>query len=190
MKFRKKRWLITGFFILGAGLLAAFFINAGYYLLIEEKPKKSDAVIVLSPGTERIEEGVRLWKEGYADELILSRANTGTFTEQQAIQLGVPQENVIAEEEAYSTYTNAIYTEELLKERDIKSAIIVTNDYHMRRTKFIFEKIYCDSNISLSYATVPSRYQFTAWWDDEESKRMLWKEYVKLAGYYFLYWNN
>nr|WP_281175103.1 YdcF family protein [Domibacillus robiginosus] len=146
--------------------------------------------MVLSPGVERIQKGVQLWKDGYADKLILSRANTGTFTVKQAAELGVPEDSIIAEEQAYSTYTNATYTKELLKERDIRSAIIVTNDYHMRRTKFIFEKVYHDSNINLTYATAPSHYQFATWWNDEESKQMLWKEYVKLVGYYFLYWNK
>ncbi|OES44986.1 YdcF family protein [Domibacillus iocasae] len=187
MKVRNKRRLITGISILGAGLLAVFFINAGNVLLTQEKPEKADIVIVLSPGVERIYKGVDLWKEGYADKLLLSRANTGTFTVEQALQLGIPKEDIIAEEAAHSTYTNATHTRELLEEEGITSAIIVTSDYHMRRTKYIFEKVYRDSSIALSYATAPSRYQFTAWWDDEESKRMLWKEYAKLAGYYLLY---
>lgn len=109
---------------------------------------------------------------------------------QQTAQLGIPEKNIIAEEPAYSTYTNTTYTKELLEERDIESAIIVTNDYHIRRMKFIFEKVYRGSQISLSYAAAPSHCQFAAWCNDEESKRMIWKEYVKLAGYYLLYWNK
>ncbi|MET1031591.1 YdcF family protein [Domibacillus tundrae] len=187
MKTRKKRRLLTGFSILGAGLLAAFLLNAGHFLTLHEQPEQADVIVVLSPGTERIEAGVRLWKEHYADQIILTRANTGTFTVQEAVALGVPEENVIAEEQAHSTYTNATYTKELMEQRGDRSAIIVTNDYHMRRTKFIFEKVFQGSGLTLSYSSVPSRYEFTAWWDDEESKRMLWKEYAKLAGYYALY---
>ncbi|WP_046174493.1 YdcF family protein [Domibacillus indicus] len=184
---RKKRRLLTGFSIFGAGLLAAFLLNAGDLLLLEERPEPSDVIVVLSPGTERIEAGVRLWKEHYADKIILTRANTGTFTVQKTEALGVPEEDIIAEEQAHSTYTNATYTKELMKERGDQSAVIVTSDYHMRRTKFIFEKVFQGSGMSLSYFSVPSRYEFTAWWNDAESKIMLWKEYTKLAGYYVLY---
>ncbi|WNS82360.1 YdcF family protein [Domibacillus sp. DTU_2020_1001157_1_SI_ALB_TIR_016] len=183
----QKRWLWAGFLLFGAGLLAAFLWKAGSFLTVEEKPKRSDAIVVLSPGTERIAAGVRLWKDGYGDDIVLSRANTGTFTVQEAAALGVPEEHVIAEEQAHSTYTNATYTKELLQHRGSTSAIIVTSDYHMRRTKFIFEKVFRDSDISLSYAPTPSRYTLSDWWNDEESKRMVWKEYAKLAGYYILY---
>lgn len=187
MTIRKKGWLLAGFSLVGAGLLAAFLLNAGHVLMVQEQPKPSDAIVILSPGTERIEAGVQLWKDGYADDVILSRANTGTFTVSEAVALGVPAGQVIAEEQAYSTYTNATYTKELLERRGDSSAIIVTSDYHMRRTKFIFDKVFQDSGISLSYSATPSRYEWSAWWSDEESKRMLWKEYAKLAGYYVLY---
>ncbi len=40
MKLRKKWRFITGFLILGGIAITIFLINAGYYLLIVEKPKK------------------------------------------------------------------------------------------------------------------------------------------------------
>lgn len=187
MAMRRKKWLLTFLLLMGAGFLAAFLLNAGSFLTVEEPPEPSDVIVILSPGTERIEAGVKLWEEGYAENVILSRANTGTFTVQEAINEGIPKEHVIAEEQAHSTYTNATYTKQLLKHLGSKSAIIVTSDYHTRRTKFVFEKVFRKSGISLSYASTPSRYNLSDWWNDAESKRMVWKEYVKLAGYYILY---
>lgn len=187
MTIHQKKGLFALLFLSGAGFLAAFLLNAGSFLRVDEHPVLSDAIVVLSPGTERIETGVKLWKEGYADDVVLSRANTGTFTVGEAVAQGVPKDHVIAEEQAHSTYTNATYTKKLLQQRGSTSAIIVTSDYHMRRTQFIFEKVFRKSGISLSYAPTPSHYNLSAWWNDPESKRMIWKEYAKLAGYYILY---
>lgn len=47
--------------------------SAGNFLVVDEKPEKSDVIIVLSGGEGRLEKGVALYKAGFAPFLLLSR---------------------------------------------------------------------------------------------------------------------
>ena len=64
-------WMIT---ILAIFLVSLFMLKeAGNFLVINDKPEKSDVVIVLSGGgIERIEKAVELYKEGFAPYIMLS----------------------------------------------------------------------------------------------------------------------
>jgi uncharacterized SAM-binding protein YcdF (DUF218 family) len=121
------------------------------FLVISEEPKKADVIIVLSGGVGRLEKAVELYHAGYGDYLMLSRANVPGMTAERAIELGVPKERLILEEKATSTYNTGIYTKDLMESYQLTSAIIVSSDYHMRRTKLSFERVFKDSEIERTY---------------------------------------
>ena len=61
--------------------------SAGNFLVVDEKPEKSDVIIVLSGGEGRLEKGVTLFKEGFAPYLLLSNGSVDQLYE-RALQLG------------------------------------------------------------------------------------------------------
>ena len=104
-------------------------------LVVDEKPMKADVMIVLSGDSGRLEKAASLYKEGYASYVILTRANGEGVKVQKAIELGIPENRIIPEDKATSTYTNAFYSKSLMEKYNFTSAIVVSSDYHMKRTK-------------------------------------------------------
>ncbi|QGS69472.1 hypothetical protein CV093_17850 [Oceanobacillus sp. 143] len=61
------------------------------FLIVNEKPKKVDAIIVLSGGPGRLEKAVELFKGGYAEYMMLSNSNVQGTSVQEAVEMGIPK---------------------------------------------------------------------------------------------------
>ncbi|MEH6855038.1 YdcF family protein, partial [Priestia megaterium] len=95
-KIKGKRIKIS-IFMLGLGII--FFLFAGKELVVNEKPVKSDVIIVLSGDNDRLEKGIELYKKGYAAHLILSNGQENNFYH-QAKESGIPEDSIILENHA------------------------------------------------------------------------------------------
>lgn len=163
------------------GCSPVLFLLGRPFLVIDEEPKKADVIIVLSGDSGRLEKAAALYKEGYASYVLLTRANEKEVNVGNAVKLGIPENRLILDEKATSTYTNALYSKSLMEKYEFTSAIIVSSDYHMRRTKLTFDKVYQDTNIEITY--VASKRNQEAWYMDAGNIRFTLREFVKLAGY-------
>ncbi|WP_018394764.1 YdcF family protein [Bacillus sp. 37MA] len=162
--------------------LACIFMIAGRgFLVVDEEPKKADVIIVLSGDTGRLERAAALYKEGYSDYVMLSIASEEGLRAQQATELGVANAALLLEKKATSTYTNAVYTKELMATHSLRSAIVVSSDYHMRRVKLIFDRVYKDSGIELTY--VASQRNDQMWYKDRANVWHTFTEFVKIPAY-------
>jgi uncharacterized SAM-binding protein YcdF (DUF218 family) len=187
--------IISIIFILILIIFLTFLYNAGKLLVVNETPRKSDVIIVLGGDSgERTEYSVKLYKEGYAKKIMFSGSqneyekSTEAFTmSRQAISLGVPWYNVILDNKANSTYQNALFTKELALKYGFKSAIVVTSNYHMRRSRLVYKKAFHGTGISLTYCSaVDKEYKPDKWWKDRYTTDIVISEYTKLIGYKFL----
>jgi uncharacterized SAM-binding protein YcdF (DUF218 family) len=115
---------------------------------VEMKPK--DAAIILGAATrgekpspalqERIEMAKELYEKKLVRYIILS-GGLGNFkfsTEAQVmkaylLKAGVPHRALLVEKEARNTEENLSYSAQILRKYKMKSAYIVTHDYHMYR---------------------------------------------------------
>ncbi|MBM7610041.1 uncharacterized SAM-binding protein YcdF (DUF218 family) [Lysinibacillus composti] len=158
-------------------IFAMLYISRGY-LVVDEAPKQADVIIVLSGDEGRLAKGAQLYNEGYADYVLLTKANEEFITKEEAINFGIPESQIILEEEATSTYTNATYAKLLLEEHQFNSSIVVSSDYHMRRTKLSFERVFKGSDMELTYVAAPLHGEV-----GEISIQTAIKEYIKLVGY-------
>lgn len=86
--------------------------SAGNFLVSDEKPVKSNVIIVLSGGEGRLEQGVALFNEGFTPYLPLSNGSVGQLYE-WALQLGVPGDSIILENQSTSTLENARFSKKL-----------------------------------------------------------------------------
>lgn len=172
-------------------LLITGFFSAGRFLALSDPPKQSDVIIVLSGGQGRVEKAAELYKAGYAPYVILSNAKEATSKSgdmvQTALALGIPQDVIYTENVAKSTHQNAEYTLPIMKEYSFKSAIVVSSDFHMRRVKFLFGRVYKKSEIELTYVGPASGYNAKRWWSDRKSRETTFNEYVKMIGNTFGY---
>lgn len=156
---------------------------AGRYLVIDEKPQKSDVIIVLTGGgKDRLELAEQLYNQTKAQYLIISNGTEDNYY-QEAILMGVPRQSIILENQADSTTESAVYTIDIMEKHRLKSAIVVSSNYHMRRVKHNFDKIISNKNITLTYcASKDQYYQPNKWWASGDAINMTFNEYSKLIG--------
>lgn len=191
----KKRKIII-LLIATVVLMSVIGANLGKFLVQSDKLEKADAIAVFSgdngPRTER---AVELLKEGYADYLILSGGKVyddvtmAELMKNHAIKLGVDEDKILIDDEASTTNENAAFTAEIIEEHNFKSAIVVTSDYHTRRSKLAMEKALENTLIDgekVSVSVTPSKEEkfTTKWWTSGNSVLMVISEYLKLAGYW------
>jgi uncharacterized SAM-binding protein YcdF (DUF218 family) len=68
-----------------------------------------------------------------------------------------------------------------MEKEDIKSANIVTSDYHMRRTKLTFDSVFKDSNIQLHYVHSPNKhFELNKWFMSVDGISEVGTEYAKI----------
>ncbi|KGP74578.1 YdcF family protein [Pontibacillus yanchengensis] len=185
-----KRILIRNLFIAGLVplclliiLIITYSILGREHLVIEGNPQKSEAIIVLSGNDGRLEHAVKLYQKGYGEKIILTNATEPTTTIEEAIKLGIPEEVILEENKATSTYENALFSKDIMEKRDITSAVVVTSDYHTLRSRYTFETIFSSTDMNLSYAVAPSPFE-TSGKMNEYDKRIVLSEYTKLTGYW------
>lgn len=124
---------------------------------MHSKPVKSDCIIVLGCqvyGTvpspflmARLDEGLRLYNEGYSRHIIVSGAKGPGegVSEAQAmrdylVSKGVDLSNIIIEDKSVSTEENIKFSKIKMDNMGFKSAIIVSNKYHLRRASLMAQR--------------------------------------------------
>jgi uncharacterized SAM-binding protein YcdF (DUF218 family) len=172
--------------------LAALFIDFTYKTFsVGQKNMKTDAIVVLTGGRGRIEEGVRLYREHQASYLFLigvgpSVRKSDLFKERKG-EGG--EEGVFLEKVSRNTLENALYAREMiLKRKDISSIRLITSRYHMKRATLIFRNT-LPGEIAIYPHPVDSRNLKEEWWSDGGSFRLLFSEFYKycLFRFFFLF---
>lgn len=171
--------------------------GAGAYLIIADELQPAQAIVMLSGGDEsRMQEALSLYDENYGDVIILTETgrtleNSGSlYSNDIRIQLlnnGIPSGNILVTDmQVGSTLDEAYAVKELLTNRQITSAIIVTDSYHMRRMVLIFRSVFGESDINLIFRPVRGSW-FTSrtWFLSVDGWKFTIIEYLKLFGYYF-----
>ncbi len=164
--------------------------SVGGFLIVNEKPQKADVIIVLSGGIDRVPYGVKLYQSGYAEKVLLSGGNGGADRnmKQQTLELGVPESAIIQEDQSGTTFENAKYSLNIVKEQGYKSVIVVTSPFHTRRSSIIFARFFKGINVTM--CAVPYDPALTHnWWKDSNSTRFVISEYLKLVWHYLFEWN-
>lgn len=192
----KKKKIIISIIAVTIILLGIIGANLGKFLVQSDKLEKADAIAVFSGDNgPRTEKGVELLKEGYADYLILSGGKVyddvtmAELMKNHAIKLGVDESKILIDDESATTNENADFTADIIEENNFKSVIVVTSDYHTRRSKLAMEKALEDTLIDgekVFVSVTPSKEEkfTTKWWTSGNSVIMVISEYLKLAGYW------
>ncbi|MCI3922723.1 YdcF family protein [Paenibacillus sp. TRM 82003] len=199
MRLKHKLLLVVGLMaVIAASLHTQLFAAAGSFLKLDcEALASSDVIIVLGGEAdgERTRKAAELYREGIAPKLMISDGTkmswrTTAMKEMYdlAVLEGVKPEDIVKEDRSRSTYENALYTKELMLEHGFDSALVVTTDWHGKRSRFIFEKVYKVSDIQLSYCGTPdARSDFAAWWKDGEKQQVVLTEWAKTLVYWAKY---
>jgi uncharacterized SAM-binding protein YcdF (DUF218 family) len=192
--------LVIAVILLLIFLSNSYLIKLSYdFLAFKDHPDKADIVIVLSGDIagDRVPKAVELFTKRYAEKVMMmgSQIQWDTYEQEimkrHAVSLGVPADNVMVVNQGESTYAQAVKSVEVMKHNNFRSAIIVTSDYHTRRTRYIFNKV--SSKEQLKFIFIPSDSLYTnlihssRLWKHSELFELLFYEYTKLFWYWLRY---
>ncbi len=97
---------------------------------------------------DRLDCGIELYKKGVSNTLLLTGDASDNYYDEvkvmkaYAIENGVPKECIICDENGFSTYASIYNAKSVF---GIRSAIIVTQKYHISRSLFIAKKLRIDA---------------------------------------------
>ncbi|WP_414054023.1 YdcF family protein [Macrococcus equi] len=152
-----------------------------------DKPKKSDVIIMIDGGDSgRYTEAGRFYEEKYAPKVMISPAiedKNGLNNVKAVEEAGVPSKAIIKETKATSTWTNATETLKLMKENNLKSALVVTSDYHATRTKLAYNRANKDYGYDISVVGIKSK-DGLKWNEYQEGKKQAFREAYIIPAYW------
>jgi uncharacterized SAM-binding protein YcdF (DUF218 family) len=155
---------------------------AGAYLVTSDSLQKSDVIVVLSGSEDRVVEAARLYKMHLAEWVILTRVANHNRPEIEGQALGLFGERIVVTETLVdSTQDEAEAVRQKMLERGWKSAIVVTDPYHTRRSRLIFRQVFAGTGMDIRIHPVEgSWYQPNTWWMSENGWQLTVQEYLKL----------
>jgi len=122
---------------IGFVLFCLLFFEVSYFSYILTHPDSdvpSDAVLIFMGNEKRIETGYKLANQGLAPCIVLSPAIDTLrcrFDRKYALKDTVSH---IPEDQATTTFENALYISRIIMANQFKTVILVTSDYHMPRS--------------------------------------------------------
>jgi len=113
----------------------------------------ADGIVVLTGGQGRIEEAVHLLAAGYADRMLIT--GVGPHATKSALEAHAApylsgddlRDRMTLGRRAISTVGNAVETREWVQMHGLKSLIVVTAGYHMRRALFEISRTVPDTRL-------------------------------------------
>ena len=165
----------------GAGFLAFAHLAARVSI---DVTAATDAIVVLTGGSERFQTGAALLRSDVADRLFISGVHPDVRPADLLVQAGLtPDPDAVARIElghsARDTAGNAAETAAWVQESGVRSLRLVTSDYHMPRSLLEFRSAMPGVRIvphPVSAATV----HLAEWWQWPGTARLAFVEYNKL----------
>ena len=149
--------------------------------LTEDTPK-TDAIVVLTGGSERLTTGVALLNDHWAKKLFISGVYQGLSTQHilnpQSLDPLLRACCIVLGYAAISTEGNAEETREWMTTENYHSLRLVTANYHMPRSLLLFHRAMPDTLI-LPYPVTPDSLKLDMWWKHAGTASLLVTEYAK-----------
>jgi uncharacterized SAM-binding protein YcdF (DUF218 family) len=163
-------------------VIAALFIDFTYktFSYRQSSTTKADAIVVLAGGKGRVDEGVRLYRERRAGYLFLIGVDPSVRkSDLYRPQPGDPSpDGVVLERASRNTLENAILGRDVILRRQIKSVLLITSRYHMKRAAILFRNA-LPGNLTIYPYPVDTRNLKEAWWNHGGSFYLLFSEFYK-----------
>ncbi|MBF8251032.1 MAG: YdcF-like protein of unknown function DUF218 [Deltaproteobacteria bacterium] len=182
MKKQKSFWLSIGtFLLLYIVILFSLFINE--LRVATDEITYADAIVVLTGGTGRVEEGLRLFREGRGGYLILSgveeTSSLGAIFPGRDLKTTVDTSRIILDIESRRTIDNAFNVKKIVEEKGFKSLVLVTSNYHMKRASTILSKT-INGEVKLYRNPVRGpNFKDEEWWGNLKSLKLVTSEFFK-----------
>ena len=179
----------------------------GQFLICDQEPVASDAIVVLNTGVEyypRLIEAADLFRKGLAQKVVINgnrKSEVLRDLEKKGFKeccpwnedrvrilemLGVPRKEIlpISAEDAYDTVSEAEAVGRELVREGFRRVIITTSKSHTRRAHFIWTAMFGDRLSICTAAAKTDLYNPKGWWKQGRQIRWVLAEY----GAWIYYW--
>lgn len=183
---KKRRWAVIVFALIGVVLAAWIW---GLILFVDRIPKavddeerRTDAIIVLTGGTLRLEKGFELLAAKMADKLLVSGVDKGVQMDEVLAAAGLTSAElnccVTLGYMAEDTGSNAIESAVWIRTNKLSSIRLVTSSYHMPRSLLEFRATVPGVEI-VPHPVFPEHVKVSEWWARPGTARLVIAEYNK-----------
>jgi uncharacterized SAM-binding protein YcdF (DUF218 family) len=184
--------LLFGVIYFARGPLLRF---AGESWIVEDPLEHSDAILVLSDDNfyaDRATRASQVFREGMAPLVVASgrrlrpHAGIAELMEHDLIERGVPKDKILRiAHDADNTREEAEVLAQLAIQKKWKSVIVVTSNYHTRRARYIFEKVFPPGLAIRMTGARDGDFDPERWWEKRISIKKFSRE---LAGMLVAMW--
>ena len=168
---------------------------AGEFWVVDEPAAPSDALIVLGDdnyAADRAFHAAELYREKVAPVVVASgrmlrqNVSVADMMEHDLESFGVPAASIVKlSHRAGNTREEAVEAARLIHTRGWKRVLVVTSNYHARRTRFIYGRI-LPSSVSFRVSGArDSEFDPSRWWETRQGQKLFMSE---LAGYLVARW--
>lgn len=188
---RFKFFLIISIFASFLLWTGGFIVFDAYIKKTQNNIEKTDAIVVLTGGKNRIAESFNLFNNEMADILIISGVSDNVslkeLERQNKTSIIKNNDKIFIGREAATTYQNAIEVSEIIRRNNIQSVRLVTSYYHMPRSK---EEILAHNpDIEVILHPVYSQNVSSKWWKNWNSFKLVAAEFNKFIFVYVKYFS-
>ena len=159
--------------------------------IVEDADSKADALIVLSDDNfyaDRATRAAELFREGKAPIVVASGrrlrplAGIAELMEHDLVERGVPKDKIVRlAHDVDSTLEEAEALTKLAALRNWHSVIVVTSNYHTRRARYIFHRVF-PQGIEVHVASAhDGDFDPQHWWEKRKSVKRLTREFAGMA---------
>ena len=164
-------------------------------LVARDEVGSADVIVVLAGNSPfRARHAESLYARGLAPNVIISNEPLSSHGVQTTwlelrqhglVRLAIPDEAIVPISEiSDSTYEEALRSREIMQSHGWRSAILVTDPFHMRRALLTFRQAFGPAGLAVSASPADgSKYGVDNWWTDRNAIMRVAQEYLKL-GYY------
>lgn len=179
---KKKRIIITSILIL---LITYIAFNAISICTFSNKDQKcnADVIIVLGAATyngevspvyqERLNHGISLYNDGYADKIIVTgglgegnEQNDAYIAKQYLMKQGISEKDILTEDKSVITQENLENSKVIMDENKYETAIVVSDPLHMKRAMLLAKDAgitaYSSPTPTTKYVTIKTKVPFLA----------------------------
>lgn len=209
-----KKWTagiaLTTVFITVVATHSMWLGAVGRFLIVDEKPVRSDAIVVLNTGLEiypRLIQAARLCADGWAEKIVINgnrKSDVLRDLERKGFQpgcpwyedrlrilelLGVARNKVVvySEEDAYDTVSEAKAVGRRLVGMGMERILVVTSKYHTRRANMIWRSLLGNQVEIRTVAAGCDPFDPDDWWRYGRQTRWVMAEY---GGWIYWKWKS
>ncbi len=151
----------------------------------DSRTAPTDAIVVLTGGSLRLQSGIELLREGKGSKLFVSGVNQQVDLDELLRVSGNAPEwascCVVLGHQADDTLGNAQETARWIRSQGFHSLRLVTAWYHMRRSLLEFQRAMPEIDI-VAHPVFPDQVKQEHWWAWRGTAALLVNEYVKYIG--------